>query len=37
MYKPFSRHSDEMIERLKGAGLGWHKDANNATEKLGLF
>ena len=37
MYKSFSRHSDEMIEQLKGAGLGWREGAANATEKLGLF
>ena len=36
-YKPFSRHSDEMIERLKDAGLGWREGATNATEKLGVL
>ena len=33
----YSRHSEEMIKRLKGAGLGWREGATNATEKLGLF
>ncbi|XP_072028229.1 E3 ubiquitin-protein ligase rnf213-alpha-like [Amphiura filiformis] len=32
---PYRRHSEEMIKRLKTAGLGYHVSAENAQEKLG--
>ena len=32
------RHSDEMIKKLRGAGLGWRdEDASNNAEKLGMI
>ncbi|XP_072028224.1 E3 ubiquitin-protein ligase rnf213-alpha-like [Amphiura filiformis] len=32
---PYRRHSEDMIKRLKTAGLGYHVSAENAQEKLG--
>lgn len=32
------RHSDEMIKKLRGAGLGWRdEEASNNAEKLGTI
>lgn len=31
----FARHSDELIQRLEQAGLGYHVDADKTTDKLG--
>ena len=31
----FCRHSDELIERLENAGLGYHVDADKTVDKLG--
>ena len=29
------RHSDQLIERLENAGLGYHVDADKTVDKLG--
>ena len=31
------RHSDELIQRLEKAGLGYHVDAEKTTDRLGKF
>lgn len=33
----FARHSDELIQRLEQAGLGYHVDADKTTDKLGRW
>ncbi|XP_070190023.1 E3 ubiquitin-protein ligase rnf213-alpha-like [Littorina saxatilis] len=32
---PYRKHSDELIERLENAGLGYHVDAEKTVDKLG--
>ncbi|XP_041354620.1 E3 ubiquitin-protein ligase rnf213-alpha-like [Gigantopelta aegis] len=32
---PYRKHSDELIQRLEKAGLGYHVDAEKTTDKLG--
>ncbi|KAL8581505.1 hypothetical protein ACOMHN_042898 [Nucella lapillus] len=32
---PYRKHSDELIERLENAGLGYHVDADKTVDKLG--
>ncbi|XP_071112725.1 E3 ubiquitin-protein ligase rnf213-alpha-like isoform X2 [Haliotis cracherodii] len=32
---PYRKHSDELIQRLEKAGLGYHVDADKTTDKLG--
>ncbi|KAK7459431.1 hypothetical protein BaRGS_00038999, partial [Batillaria attramentaria] len=32
---PYRKHSEEMIQRLENAGLGYHVDADKTTDKLG--
>ncbi len=32
---PYKKHSDEMIDKLEQAGLGFYKSANDTKEKLG--
>lgn len=31
------RHSEELIKKLEQAGLGYHVDAENTTDKLGMY
>jgi len=31
----FARHSDELIQKLELAGLGYHVDADETVDKLG--
>src|SRR6218665_1259317 len=33
----FLRHSDDMIQRLEHAGLGYHIQAHQTTDKLGYL
>ena len=33
----YDRHSDEMIDRLKNAGLGFYVRESETMHKLGLF
>ena len=35
MYYLFIRHSEEMIQRLESAGLGYHVGAKQSYEKIG--
>ncbi|KAK7494871.1 hypothetical protein BaRGS_00013998, partial [Batillaria attramentaria] len=32
---PYRKHSDELIQRLENAGLGYHVDADKTVDKLG--
>ncbi|CAC5415234.1 RNF213 [Mytilus coruscus] len=32
---PYRKHSEELIKKLEQAGLGYHVDAENTTDKLG--
>ncbi|KAL8623379.1 hypothetical protein ACOMHN_065913 [Nucella lapillus] len=32
---PYRKHSDDLIERLENAGLGYHVDADKTVDKLG--
>ena len=33
--KNFGRHTDEMIQKLESAGLGYHVTAEETAERLG--
>ena len=32
----YCRHTEEMMKKLKSAGLGWHDETAAQTEKLGM-